>query len=99
MSKKNRSFLAGSLMPPNLLGNGRGEYTMGCMSPVTRLYWSSVNCWQYKMGKPQADADMTINRPIRKANITADSMLSHCDKQGRYKVRRELTGEYFGEYK
>ncbi len=42
---------------------------------------------------------MTINRPIREASITADSMLSHCDKQGRYKVRRELTGEYLGEYK
>lgn len=42
---------------------------------------------------------MTINRPIRKASITADSMLSHCDKQGRYKVRRELTGEYFGKHK
>lgn len=37
MSKKNRSLLAGSLMPPNFLGNGGGEYTMGYMSPVTRL--------------------------------------------------------------
>ncbi|VXA78216.1 hypothetical protein AERO9A_230097 [Aeromonas salmonicida] len=37
MSKKNRSLLAGSLMPPSFLGNDGGEYTMGCMSPVTRL--------------------------------------------------------------